>query len=61
MEQMAKILLEEQQESLPKLEEPKRVEVDVEELHELVVKNKKSTSSEPKEMRNEVEKTNPLQ
>ena len=39
MWQMAKILLEEQ-ESLPRLEKPKQVEVDVKELHELVAKYK---------------------
>ena len=38
MGQMAKMLLEEQQRSLPTLEEPIREEVDAKELVELVVK-----------------------
>ena len=55
--QMARMLLEEQQESLPKLEEPNRVEVDAKELHELVEEEKGSTSPKPEEMSKEVEKT----
>ena len=53
--QMAKIISEEQQMSLPKLEESRRVEVDAKELHELVVKEEGSTSLELKEKRKKVE------
>ena len=38
MGQMSSILLEEQQDSLPKLEVPKRVEVDAKDLDEIVEK-----------------------
>ena len=37
--------------SLPKLEEPKRVEVDTKELHELVVKEEGLTSLKSEENR----------
>ena len=40
---------------MPTLEEPRRVKVDVMELRELVVKKERSTSSEPNEIRKEVE------
>ena len=54
---MARMLLEEQQESLPKLEEPNRVEVYAKELHQLVGEEKESISLELEDMRKEVEKT----
>ena len=41
---MAKILSAKQKISLPTLEEPRRVEVDALELHELVIKEEGSTS-----------------
>ena len=41
--------------NLPTLEEPKRVEVHAMKLHELVVKEERSTSPEPNEIRKEVE------
>ena len=53
---MSRMLLEEQQESMPKLEEPNRVEVDAK-LHELVEEEKGSSSPELEEMSKEVEKT----
>ena len=52
--QMANILSEEQQMSLPTLEEPRRVEVDSMELHAQVVKEEGSTSLEMEEKRKEV-------
>ena len=52
--QMVKILLEEQQRSLPTLEEPIREEVDAKELVELVAKEEGSTSPKPNEIRKEV-------
>ena len=48
---MAKILSEEQQVSLPTLEEPRRVEVESMDLHEFVVKEEGSTSPKPIEIR----------
>ena len=55
MGQMAKIISENEQMSLPKLEESRRLEVDAKDLHELVVKEEGSTSPEPKEKIKEVE------
>ena len=49
--QMAKILSEEQQVSLPTLEEPRRAEVESMDLHEFVVKEEGSTSPKPIEIR----------
>ena len=53
--QRDKILSEEQQVSLPTLEEPRSVEVDDMELHELVFKEEGSTSLESIEIIKEVE------
>ena len=53
---MAKIILEEQERSLPTFEEPIGVEVDAKVLNEIVAKEE-STSPEPIEMKKEVEKT----
>ena len=54
MGQMAKILSKEQQESLPKLEEPRRVKIDVKELHELFEKEERSNSPESQKKKREV-------
>ena len=48
---MTRILLEEQQRTLPTLEEPRGVEVDSMELHELVGREEESTSSKMEENR----------
>ena len=50
MGQMTRIFLEEQQRSLPRLEEPIREKVDAMELHELVVCEELSTSLELNEI-----------
>ena len=57
MEQMTKILLEDQQKTLPTFEEPRRVDVDAMELHELVANEKGSTSPEMEEKRKEFKTT----
>ena len=57
MGQIAKLHLEEQQRSFPKIEELKRVEVDANELDELVEEDKGSTSPEPEKRKNEFDET----
>ena len=51
MGQMTRILLEDQQKTLPTFEEPRRVEVDAMELHELVASEEGRTSPEMEETR----------
>ena len=47
---MDKILSKEQQKSLHKLENPKRVKVYAKELHKIAAREKGPTSSEPEEI-----------